>query len=791
MKFSYKILKKYLPYIEDVNLIRDKLIMHTAEVEQINFQKKEFENIVYWKITDIENHPNADSLKICKVDIWENEDVQIICWWTNTYVWQGVAVAKIWAKVVWHWEWEPVVIKKTKIRWVESFWMICASNEIWLEKEFPSKSEKEILDLSFLNAESWKNISEILDKDDEIIEIDNKAINHRVDMFSYMWLLREISAIYWKKLELDYKFYDFSNYKDESLFTNEIPDFVKRYSLLSISWVSNKKSNKEIETIIKRAWHSPKWILIDVSNYSLYFYAQPAHVFDKDKVVWKITIRFAKENESFFWLDDKEYKLSIKDIVICDEEKVLALAWIMWDKRSAVSENTKNILVECAHFDQAVLRMTWKRLWIRTDSLNIFEKDTIKEMVPYAMSLIYLTLKDFFPELKINWYKDFYENKDEITKIDFDLNFYNDLIWTYYNEKEVLEILNNLWIEKEDNKLIIPFFRKDLNFKADIAEEIARIKWYDNVVSSIPSLNTGALLQDDLYKLKNDARNFFSIKWFFEVYNYSFVWKDLYNNLKLDINDCIKLKNSLRDDKTHLRNSLIPLLMEWLKENIRSYKDIKLFEFEKVFFKKDEDVSEEYFLSWVITSDKDLVYYDIQKIISEFFETIFVKNYYFDLWSSIPSFAHSWRTWDIIIWGEKIWILWEIHPVIQENFWVDKRIWFFEINVSKLLWKVYKVVKVKELSIYQESNFDIRFVVDKKIKWMDIENAIKDTDVNLIKKVELFDIYENEEKFPWKRSLSFKVYVQSQEDSINDETKNNLIKNIISEVEKKWWVLRY
>lgn len=790
MKFSYKILKKYLPYIENAQKVRKKLIMHTAEVEEIHSQKKDFENIVYWKITKIKNHPNADNLKICNVDIWEKEDISIICWWSNTYLWQGVAVAKIWAQVLWHWEWEHIIIKKTKIRWVESFWMICASKEIWLEEDFPPKNEKEILDLSFLNEVPWKPLSEILKKDDEIIEIDNKAINHRVDMFSYMWLLREISTIYWKKLEIDYKNVDFSKYKNESLFTNEIPNFVKRYSLLSISWVSNIKSNEEIETIIKRSWHTPKWLLIDVSNYSLYFYSQPAHIFDRDKVVWKITIRFAKEGEEFLWLDNKEYKLSKNDIVIADEEKILALGWIMWDKRSAVSDNTKNILIECAHFDQAILRISWKRLWIRTDSLNVFEKDTIKEMIPYAMSLIYLTLKDSFPNLNIDWYKDCYNEKEEITQIDFDLNFYNNLIWTEYNEKEVLEILRNLWIEKKENKLIIPFFRKDLHFKADIAEEIARIKWYDKIIPTIPSINIGAVIQNDLYKLKNDARNFFSVRWFFDVYNYSFVWKELYDNLNLDINNCIKLKNSLRDDKTHLRNSLIPLLIQWISENIRNYKNLKLFEFEKAFFKKDKNISEDYLLSWVITSDKQLVYYDIQNIVSDFLKTIFTTNYYFDTWTDIPWFAHSWRTRNIIVKWEKVWIVWEIHPIIGENFWINKRIWFFEINVWKILWKIYNKIKAKELSIYQASNFDISFVIDKSIKWIDIENTIKNTNKDLIQKVELFDIYENEEKLAWKRSLSFKVYIQSQEGSISDELKNSLIKDIISKVEKKWWFLR-
>ena len=220
MKVSYKILKKYLTYLENAEITAKDLIMHTAEVEEIISQKKDFDNIVYWKITKIENHIDADSLKVCQVNVWEESDIQIVCWGSNLEVWQGVAVAKIWASVVWHGVWEPVIMKKTLIRWVESLGMICASEEIWLAKEFPAKDEKEIVDLSNYNFPAWTPLCDVLEKNDEILEIDNKAINHRPDMFSYIWILRELATINGKKLELEYKDFDFSTLNNPgSIFT--------------------------------------------------------------------------------------------------------------------------------------------------------------------------------------------------------------------------------------------------------------------------------------------------------------------------------------------------------------------------------------------------------------------------------------------------------------------------------------------------------------------------------------------------------------------------------------------
>jgi len=654
MKVSYKILKKYLPYIGSAKEVAEDLIMHTAEVEEIKSQKKEFENMVIWKILKVEKHPNADNLKICQVNVW-NEDLQIVCWGSNLEVWQLVAVAKVGASVLWHWEWEKTIIKKTTIRWVESFWMICASEEIWLKTEFPHKDPKEILDLSFLKIPAWTDLAEAIWKDDEILEIDNKTINHRPDMFSYMWILREIATINKKKFWIEYKNMDFSKIPLLNV-KNEIPEVVRRYTLLKISNVWNKESRDEIKTIIKAAGHNAKWLLIDVSNYSLYFYGQPAHIFDADKVEGTIKVRYAKFWETIEVLDDKVYELSENDIVIADDKKILALGWIIWWKSSAVSDTTKNILIETAHFDQAVLRMTWKRLWIRTDSLNVFEKDILTDLASYWTALIVEELKLEYPNLSIDGYFDLYPVKQKEIRQSFDLDFYNNLIGANYEEKYVLDILSNLWIKKVWNELVIPFWRKDLTTKADIAEEIARIDWYDKITPTIPRINLWAIVQDPIYYLKNDSKKYFTDNGFFDVYNYSFVNKTIMSKLNLDINSCVALKNSLSEDATHMRNSLIPNLMKWLEDNIKERKDIKLFEMEKVFFKNWTEIKEDYFLSWVMTSNKDIVYYDIQNILCDFFASVFVDNFFFDNTSNPPKYAHRWRVAKIIIRWKKVWL---------------------------------------------------------------------------------------------------------------------------------------
>jgi len=202
--------------------------MHTAEVEEIISQKDDFENIVYGIIKSVKNHPDADSLKVCMVDWGEAELIQIVCGGSNLVVGQGIALAKIGASVLWHGQGEPVIMKKTAIRWVDSYGMICASEEIKLKEEFPAATETEILDLSHITAQPGDNLAEVLGKDDVILEIDNKAINHRPDLFSHIGIAREIAAISEKKLGYSMTRTDFTSLPD--LDTELI---LKGYSLIS------------------------------------------------------------------------------------------------------------------------------------------------------------------------------------------------------------------------------------------------------------------------------------------------------------------------------------------------------------------------------------------------------------------------------------------------------------------------------------------------------------------------------------------------------------------------------
>ncbi len=778
MKISYKVLQKYVDDLKTVWEVAEDLVMHTAEVEDIILEWSHLEKVFVWEVLTCEKHPDSEKLNCTTVKV-HDEIHPIVCGAHNVEAGIKVPVAVCGAQLA-----PDFVIQKTKIRWETSRGMICSEDELWLVEE----RQEWIMQLP---SDAPLNICmrDYLGKNDAILEIDNKAINHRPDLFSHIWIIREVHAIDWKSFDFEYENRDFSSLKDLGI-ENQIPNEVKRYIWLKIENVANTETPEYIKQVLGSAEVASKWLLIDISNYSLYLYWQPTHCFDADKIKWNIVIRYAQDWEKFVALDDKEHELKSSDIVIADEEKVLALGWIIWWKDSAVTDETKNIIVEWAHFEQATIRQTWKRLWIRTDSLNVFEKDIVTDMPIRWVSLIATELEKNLWWLKITEFSDVYPEKQKIITIDFDLNYINNIIWKNYAEKEAIGILENLWIKHDSWVLLIPFWRKDLNFKSDIAEEIARIDWYDNIESTVPRINLWAVIQNKIYKLKNDARNYFTSKWWYDMYTYSFVNKELMEKTLWSTEKLVPMKNALSEELTHLRWSLIPNLLLSLEKNIREYDNMKLFELEKVFTRKDTTVNEYYSLAWVELSNDNIAYYNIQNTISDLFKTIWVQNYMYNICNEVPNYAHPGRTASIIVRWQEVWTIWEIHPKVAKNFDVNSRIAYFEINAEKLENALYSIIKAKDVSSFQENNFDLSFVVDKKTKAKDIFTSIEKTNPNLITKVELTDIYEDEDKLPWQRSLSYKVYIQSMTETLDDKIKNELISEIVKKVEKKWWSLR-
>lgn len=321
----------------------------------------------------------------------------------------------------------------------------------------------------------------------------------------------------------------------------------------------------------------------------------------------------------------------------------------MGAKHSAVSDTTTSIIIEAAHFDQAVVRKTGKTLGIRTDSLNVFEKDLLPVMAEKALSLIVNEIQEACPNIQLEAFADSYTQLQKSQEISHDPVFISSLIGREYLSETIIDICSRLGICENQGILHIPFWRKDLNYKADIAEEVARIDGYDAIEMKVPRVNTGAVIQDNMYKLKNESRDYFSARGFFDMYTYSFVCESLMQRCGGDCTRLIPLKNSLSEDATHMKGSLVPNLLLSVQKNIREIPEMKLFELEKVYQREGTQITEHYSLSSLMVSSQSIVYYDIQSQLSDFFKTIGVYAYSFVPIKNTPYYAHQGRVAGVVI----------------------------------------------------------------------------------------------------------------------------------------------
>ena len=427
MKVSLNWVKKYVKLPENINTkeMTNDLTLRTVEVEDATNESDKFHDIIVGKILEINDHPNADKLRVCKVDIGESEPKQIVCGGTNLYVGELVVVSKPGAEVYWHGESELMKIKDSKVRGVDSYGMICGAEEVYLEGLFPPKTEAEIVDLSNIECTVGENISDVIDMNDTVLEIDNKSLTNRPDLWGHYGIARELSAIYntelipLEKVSIDEKL---------PKYNVEIEDTTKcqRYVAVEIENVYEKSSPIWMQSSLIKAGMRPINAIVDITNYVMLAVGQPLHAFDRTHVDGnKIIVRNAEVNEELLLLDNNSIKLTTDDLVICDENSPIALAGIRGGKKDSILPETTGIVLEIANFTAKTIRKTGKRFDEKTDASIRYEKNIDTERVDDGLNLALKLFKEIFPESKVVAFNDVYPVKTENEKIDVSEKFLN------------------------------------------------------------------------------------------------------------------------------------------------------------------------------------------------------------------------------------------------------------------------------------------------------------------------------------------------------------------------------
>lgn len=590
MKLSLSWIKDFVNIPEDMDMkqLAYDLTMDTVEVEDVEYLADRFDHMVVGVIEDIEPHPNADKLRVCKVDIGDGEIKDIVCGGINLEKGMRVAVSCPGAIVRWHGEGEPVEIKKSKLRGVASYGMICASDEIGLGDLFPASQEAEILDLSAFDVPAGTTLADALDLNDVLLEIDNKSMTNRPDLWGHYGIAREIAALYnlplaeIKPFETDV----------QSDFNVEIadPDRCPRYIGVEMSGVNVKEAPYQMQNRIWKVGMRPINALVDITNYVMLATGNPTHAFDADNISDHIVVRHAAENEKLLLLNDKELSLCTDDLVITDSEGPVALAGVMGGAKDSILPKTERVILEVANFEAAGIRRTALRYDNRTEASSRYEKAIDPERCDQALALSMQYFKELYPELKVTGYCDKYVKKLKRAEIDVNLVWLEKRLGKHLTNDEIQGKLEKLGfdvqINGEDMHVIAPTWRStgDISIKDDVMEEVARMYGYDNFEpTSFTTTFDSAINQKDQDLVRN-MKEFLAIRCGMqEIYTYPWV-NDVYLNAIMQTTEgMLRLSTPPAPDLSYLRASLLPNICEAVAKNERYFNDFSIFEEAQVF----------------------------------------------------------------------------------------------------------------------------------------------------------------------------------------------------------------
>lgn len=778
---SMNFVKDYID-IENENLeeLADKVTKAGINVEHVI--TNHIDNLVIGEVVECEEHPDSDHLHVCKVNVGK-ETVQIVCGAPNVKKGIKVIVALPGAKL------PEIEIKKGSIRGIESCGMICALFELGLEEKTEENYNKgiEVLDD---NAPVGEDAYNYVGNSDTLYDLDIHKHKSN-DCLYHIGFAYEIGTILGKKVKLPE-----SNYKEiDKSINDEITLKVdtENCSYYRTKMVSNVKigpSPKFIQDRLISCGMRPINNVVDISNYVMLEYGQPLHFFDKKKLGNTILVRQAKDNEKVVTLDEIERELNSNDIVITDGKDVVAIAGVMGALNSDIDDTTTDVVIESAIFNSYNIRKTERHLNLRSEASRRFEKELNYEYTIAALDRACYLLEKYASGEVL---KDVvcYDNVDKtLNVIEFKREKVNSLLGLDLSTEDIKEQLNKLDFEYEEKddlfKVTIPKRRMDIeNNVNDIAEEIGRLYGYHNLKNTLPSLPT----RSGSYRPEIEFRKVISKRCrslgLDEVRTYSITSKDTSDMFNKDLKT-IELPNPIAKDKTVLRKTLIPSLLDVYKSNKkRGVKDINIYEISKLFY---DDYKESNYLGILISGNYINNSWNSNKIKSDFYvlkgicenilDYLGLKNRYsFTL--STEENLHPGISADIYLDREKVGFLGRIHPIINKD-----DVYVLEISLEKINVKV-KDIKYKLASIYPSIKKDVAFIVPKDMDNETIMKEIKKSGSRLLTNIEVFDLYTGDNVKKDEKSIAYTLTFEGENKTLTDEEVMEVFNNIISNVESK------
>jgi len=795
MKLTISWLKEHLDTKFKDREIIEKLTDIGLEVESFEKVNSDLDNFKVAKIINAEQHPNADKLKVCDVDIGEQNTLKVVCGAPNAkkdlltvYAGPGSVIPK-----------NNMKLTVSKIRGVTSYGMLCSESELNLSDESDGITELKLNEYSDkVGKNFFKNNTEKV--------IDLSITPNRSDCLGVRGVARDLAAAGVGKLKnnLNIKIKNNGPQKIKVSITKDKSQGCTIFGSCLIEDVSNKESPKWLKDKIISLGQKPISAIVDITNYVMIDLNRPLHAYDADKIDKEIIVRTSKKGETFEALDRKEYKLDNDMCVISDNSGVLGLGGIIGGTRSGTDLNTKNILLESAYFLPRSIRKTSKFLNIDTDAKFRFERGIDPQSIEMGLNKAAQLIRKICGG-KVSKFDIQNNGKEKKSKIKFKISLFEKIAGFSVKDKEIIKILVDLGFEvtkkKAELELKIPTWRPDITQPIDIVEEIVRIKGYKNIETLEPEKNRSKDTLNKQQKLFHFLQRSVASKGYFETVTWSFTDIKLNSLFKENYKE-IKIVNPISSDLNVLRNSIFPNLLFYLKRNLdRGFKDIALFEIGPIF--KDKKPGEQLTVIGGVKSGKisrlnwneenrSVDVFDAKKdTIQTLIEAGYDRHNLF-IREKSPSYYHPGKSGSVYLDKDDIdpvAYFGELHPNIIKKLGIKtEALVIFEIYLDYLKSKKLKLKDSKskfQFSDYQKSDRDFAFVVDKNFKAQDLIEIISSIDQSLIKSVKIFDVYEGENIPKDKKSIAVNVTIQSEEKILDEGDLEKINKLIILTVETK------
>ncbi len=814
MNISYKWLKEYVDFTLTPQEVADALTSEGLEVdslEEVAAIRGGLKGIVVGEVLTCEPHPNSDHMHVCSVNLGAEEPVQIVCGAANIAAGQKVMVATI-GCVLYDGD-QEFKIKKSRLRGVDSFGMICAEDEIGVGNDhsgiivLPQDVKPGTPAAEYYNLES-----------DYVIEVDitpNRAdacSHYGVARDLYAWLKRNGYETSLHRPEVD----SFAVDNEELNIDIDVQNFeaCPRYCAVTIKDCVVKESpewlKKKLETIGLRSINN----IVDITNYIMMAYGQPLHCFDADMIKGnKVVVRTMPEGTPFVTLDGVEHKLSDRDLAICNAEEPMCIAGVFGGKGSGTYETTKDVLFESAYFNPTWIRKSARRHGLSTDASFRFERGIDPQGQIYALKQAAILAKQLAGGTISMQIKDVKQGDVEDFVVDLNYEYVFNLIGKKLDKNIVKEIVTSLEMkileDREDGiKLAVPPYRVDVTRACDVVEDILRIYGYNNV--EIPSAINSTLTiegeEDRSHKLKDIVSEQLVGYGFNEVMNNSLTKISYYESLeKLSLDNGVKIVNPLSSDLGIMRQTLLFGGLENVQRNLnRKIEDIRFFEFGNCYHynaaKADGEnhmsaYNEEFHLgiwlagkrehnSWV-KGNEEVNVFELKAHVENIFRRLGVEKSALVIKESdgellSKSLEYTARN------GKTIAVVGIVKSAILRKFDIDGGVFYADINWTNLmkLTRKNKVVYSK-LSKYPPVSRDLALLVNNNVKFADIESIAFNTEKKLLKSVELFDVYEGKNIAEGMKSYAVNFVLEDPERTLTDERVDKVMKSILNNLTRQ------